>query len=221
MESWRALFDRAAGADTDEAAISAALRAVRADEGGGSPAGDDTGETDASEADVDGTDAASGPSVPPPGESSPARVVADADVLAADLLVGGDARAALDELRSHTWTTLLASDPLLDDAEAVVETVADDRLAADWRERVAAWREPVTQPPGDHPALASAYRGGAMHLLSFDDGLLSPTAGATLGSRLSVSARHPQAFASLFDPESLYQAVVGGAYPGPDRDPRE
>ncbi|ERH12524.1 MAG: hypothetical protein J07HB67_01544 [halophilic archaeon J07HB67] len=35
-----------------------------------------------------------------------------------------------------------------------------------------------------------------------------------------MSVREPRAFATLFDPESLYPAVVGGEYPGPDRDPR-
>ncbi|WP_380678416.1 DUF7384 family protein [Salinigranum sp. GCM10025319] len=153
-------------------------------------------------------------------DPSPARVVADADVLAADLLVGGPSRAALDHLRRHSWTTLVASDALLDDAEAVVERAADASLAADWRERVEAWREPVDHPDGDHPGLASAYRGGAMHLLSFDDRLASPQAGAALQGRVPLSVRHPHAFATLFDAESLYREVVGGAYPGPDRDPR-
>jgi hypothetical protein len=60
-----------------------------------------------------------------------------------------------------------------------------------------------------------------MHVLSYDDRLLSAKAGAALGSRLSVSARNPGAFAALFDAESLYKAVEGGEYPGPDRNPRE
>ncbi|RLM53396.1 hypothetical protein DVK02_14470 [Halobellus sp. Atlit-31R] len=141
-------------------------------------------------------------------------------MLAADLFVDGDARRALDHLREHSWTTLLASERLLDDAEAVVAELATPSLATDWRERVDAWCERVGQPAGDHPALATAYRGGAMHLLSYDDQLLSARAGATLGSRLTVSARHPQAFATLFDPRSLYREVVGGEYPGADRDPR-
>jgi hypothetical protein len=115
---------------------------------------------------------------------------------------------------------LLASDPLVDDAEAVVAEVADPDLAAAWCERVAAWREPVTHPPGDNPALGSAYRGGAMHLLTFDEQLRSAKAGATLGADLTVSARHPEAFAALFDASSLYPEVVGGEYSGPDRDPR-
>jgi hypothetical protein len=59
-----------------------------------------------------------------------------------------------------------------------------------------------------------------MHILTFDDRLRSAKAGATLGTDLTVSARHPEAFAALFDAASLYPAVVGGSYPGPDRDPR-
>ncbi|WP_101294124.1 PIN domain-containing protein [Halegenticoccus soli] len=157
-------------------------------------------------------------SAPEPG---PERVVADADVLAADLLVGGDARRALDAVREHSWTTLVASDPLLDDAEAVIADLADADLAGDWREKIETLRTPVDHPPGDHPALASAYRGGAMHLLTLDPRLQTAQAGATLGRRLDLSVRHPKAFATLFDAASLYAAAVGGEYPGPDRDPRK
>jgi len=153
-------------------------------------------------------------------ESSPARVVADADVLAADLLCDGGARAALDHLRRHSWTTLVASDPLLADAEAVIASLADDGLAADWRERVTDWCEPVTHPADDHPALASAYHGGAMHVLSLDGRLTGPATGVGLADRFDVSVREPGAFAALFDAESLYGVVGGGDYPGPDRDPR-
>ncbi|MFC7075201.1 DUF7384 family protein [Haloarcula halophila] len=154
-------------------------------------------------------------------ESSPARVVADADVLAADLLCGdGPARAALDHVRCHAWMTLVASDPLLDDAQAVIERLSDPPLATDWRERIEGERERVEHPSGDHPALASAYRGGAAHLLSFDERLGSAQTGAALQSHMRVSIRPPDAFAGLFDPESLYAAVEGGEYPGPDRDPR-
>jgi hypothetical protein len=203
MDSWSALFERGAEVDADNRAVRDALEQVRAGDG------------DRSDADSD-TD----PSVSPPAESGPARVVADADVLAADLLCGGAARDALDPLRSHTWTTLLASDPLVNDAEATIAALADPDLAAAWRDRVAAWRDLVVHPAGDNPALGSAYRGGAMHLLTFDDQLQSAKAGATLGSEISLSARAPDAFAALFDAGSLYPEVVGGAYPGPDRDPR-
>jgi predicted nucleic acid-binding protein len=156
-----------------------------------------------------------------PTDPSPARVVADADVLAADLLVGGPARTALDRVREHSWLTLVASDPLLDDAEAVVSTLGDADLARDWRARIERERERVSHPDGDHPALASAYRGGAMHLLTLDDALLSASAGAAVRGRVETSPRHPRAFATLFDAESLYREVAAGEYPGPDRDPRD
>jgi hypothetical protein len=153
-------------------------------------------------------------------EPSPARVTADADVLTADLLVGGDARDALDAVRKHSWLTLVASDPLLDDAEAAIRALADADLADDWRARVERDCETVTHPAEDHPALAAAYRGGAMHLLTFEESLLSASAGAAVRDRVETSVRHPKAFASLFDAASLYREVVGDEYPGPDRDPR-
>ena len=159
-------------------------------------------------------------SVREPPESTPTRIVADADVLAADCCLEGHSRQALDLLRQHSWTTLVASDRLLDDAAAVIQRVADDRLATTWREQIEDWREPVDQPAGDHPALASAYRGGAMHLLSFDDQLIASGTGVTLNNRFPVSIRQPDAFALLFDPESLYKSKHADAYSGPDRDPR-
>jgi len=153
-------------------------------------------------------------------EASPARVVADADVLAADLLVGGPARAALDHVRRHSWVRLMASDALLDDAEAVIAELSDEALAADWRDRIEAEREPVDHPEGDHPALASAYRGGAAHVLSYDESLRSAETGMALNEHMNVSVRTPDAFATLFDAEALYGLVEGGEYPGPDREPR-
>ncbi|ELZ32099.1 DUF7384 family protein [Halorubrum distributum] len=205
------LFERAAalGGDLDEADVRRALDDVRstADGNGGDSGGD-------------GDSGGEGNEVTDPLDPSPARVVADADALAADLLVGGDAREALDALRSHAWTTLVASDPLLDDAEAVIASLSDADLAADWRAAVEAWREPVAQPPGDHPALASAYRGGAMQVVSLDPSLTGPRAAAGLRDRMPVSVREPRAFAAVFDPAKLYPDAVGGEYPGPDRDPR-
>lgn len=152
--------------------------------------------------------------------ADPTRVVADADVLAADLLVGGSAREALDHVRRHSWVTLVASDPLLADAEAVVASLADADLAGDWRDRVAEDAELVDHPSGDHPGLAAAYQGEAAHLLSFDEHLRSAKAGVSLQSRASVSVRHPDAFARVFDAASLYEATQGDDYPGPDADPR-
>jgi predicted nucleic acid-binding protein len=153
-------------------------------------------------------------------DPNPARVVADADVLAADLLVGGDARDALDIVREHSWVHLVASDHLLDDAEAVVATLADDDLATAWREKIEDLRVRVEHPEGDHPALASAYAGEAAHVLTYEDGLRSAKASVAMQSRMSVSVKRPDGFTTLFDAASLYEAVEGGEYPGPDRDPR-
>lgn len=152
---------------------------------------------------------------------NPARVVADADVLAADLFVGGPAREALDHVRRHSWVELIASDDLLDDAEAVVAELADADLAAAHREKLADLRVRVEHPPGDHPAIASAYRGDAAHLLSFDEDLRAAKTGATLRKRVDTSVKHPRGFARIFDPERVYPEVRDGDYPGPDRDPRE
>ncbi|MGM0592053.1 MAG: DUF7384 family protein [Halobacteriota archaeon] len=153
-------------------------------------------------------------------DASPARIVVDADVLAADLLVGGDARRVVDHVREHSWMTLLASDALVDDAAAIVETLADASLAADWRQQIDTLRRPVDHPPGDHPALAAAFYGGAMHVVTFDERLGSVETGMALRDQFPVSIRHPSAFARLFDAESLYGVVDEGDYPGPDRDPR-
>jgi len=148
------------------------------------------------------------------------RVVADADVLAADLFVGGPAREALDHVRRHTWLTLLASAPLLDDAAAVVADLGDEQLAADWREQIEGLCESVDHPPGDHPALASAYRGDAGHLLTFEEELTSTATNSAMQPYANLSIRPPDAFARLFDPEGLYEHIHSEPYPGPDRDPR-
>ena len=148
------------------------------------------------------------------------RVVADADVLAADLLVGDRAREALDLVRAHSWMTLVASDPLLDECEAVIGTLADPDLARDWRETCVALCDLVDHPPEDHPALAAAYRGGAVHVLSFDESLRTAAAGAAIRERVETSVKSPDAFARLFDPADAHEVIRGGPYPGPDRDPR-
>jgi hypothetical protein len=210
--SWRGLFERAEAFGVDVAAVRGALADRRES-------------ADAGRADADDGTGSEGraPTVTEPADPNPARIVADADVLAADLLAGGDARDALDTVRAHSWVTLVASDALLDDTEAVVAALAeaDADLAADWRARVETLREPVAHPAGDHPALASAYRGGAMHVLTFEEGLRSAGAGAAIRGRVETSVKHPRAFATLFDPESLYETVEDGEYPGPDCDPRE
>lgn len=154
------------------------------------------------------------------GGADPTRIVADADVLAADLLVGGAARDALDAIRSHSWLTLVASDHLLADAEAVIATLTEDALADAWRAKVTELCELIEHPEEDHPALACAYRGNAAHLLSYDEQLASVQAGANLRQVMDTSVREPRAFATVFDAAALYEAVEDEPYPGPDRDPR-
>ncbi|MFC7167428.1 DUF7384 family protein [Halospeciosus flavus] len=154
-------------------------------------------------------------------EPDPTRLVADADVLAADLLVGGAARDVLDAVRAHSWLTLVVSDPLLDDAEAVVADLANAELAADWRDAVDALGESVDHPAGDHPALACAYRGEAAHVLTYEEDLLTTKANATLKQFVTTSFKTPDAFATVFDPEQLYPALFDEPYPGPDADPRD
>ncbi|MCQ4333660.1 hypothetical protein KM295_09255 [Natronomonas sp. F2-12] len=154
-------------------------------------------------------------------EAKYTRLVADADVLAADLLVGDAARQALDTVRSHSWLELLATEPLLADAEAVVGTLADEPLAAAWRESIGDLVTLVEQPPDDHPALAAAYRGNAGQLLSLDSRLRSARAGANLQGVMDVSVRSPDAFVSVFDPETAYELAFDAPYPGPDRDSRD
>ncbi|PSQ58976.1 hypothetical protein BRD18_04625 [Halobacteriales archaeon SW_7_71_33] len=154
----------------------------------------------------------------------PTRIVADADVLAADLLLGGPSRETVDVARAHSWLDLAASDPLLSDARATIDAVAGDAdpdLADDWLAHVASARVAVDHPAGDHPGLASAYRGGAAHLLTLDEQLTTARAGLSVQPHAALSVRRPEAFAAVFDAAALYAAAVGGDYPGADRDPRD
>jgi predicted nucleic acid-binding protein len=152
--------------------------------------------------------------------ADPARVVVDADVLAADLLVGDPARAVVEVLYRHDWLTMVASEPLLAEARAVIADLADDALAADWRGAIESLAALVDHPAGDHPALAAASRGEAAHLVSFEEGLASARTGLAIQPRVSLSIRTPEAFVATFDPASLYEAINDEPYPGPDRPPR-
>ncbi|MFT4884487.1 MAG: hypothetical protein ACI8U4_002003 [Natronomonas sp.] len=147
-------------------------------------------------------------------------IVADAGVLAADLLVGQAAREALDHVRRHSWLELVVTDPLLDDAEAVIADLADGELAADWRVKIEAEATVVDQSEGDTPALAAAYEGDAAHIVTLNGRLQSAAAGANLKKHMDVSVRSPDAFARMFDPEGVYEFVFEDSYPGPDSDPR-
>jgi hypothetical protein len=157
-----------------------------------------------------------------PGGATPrlARLVADADVLAADLLVGGPAREALDHWRRHSWVSLVVTDRLLEEAAAVIAGLADRSLAADWRTLVAERATLVEPEASGHPALVAAASGDAAHLHAYDERRRSAAARTAIRPSVEVSVKPPDGFARLFDPASLYEAAVGGAYPGPDRDPR-
>lgn len=152
--------------------------------------------------------------------TEPVVVAADADVLAADLLVGGETREALDHVRRHSWIELAATDPLLADAAAVITALADEHLATAWRERIEKECRLVDQPTDDHPGLAAAYQSDAEHLLTFDDTLTATRTNQTLQPHATLSIRPPDSFARLFDPEPLYEDRFGEPYPGPDCDPR-
>lgn len=154
-------------------------------------------------------------------ESDYGRLVADADVLAADVLAGGASRTALDTVRAHSWLDLIATEPLLADARSLIEELTDSDLAADWRALIEGLVTIVEQPEGDHPALAAAYRGNATQVISLDSRLQSPAAGANLRKAMDVSVRSPEAFVSVFDPEPIYELLFESAYPGPDRNPRQ
>lgn len=153
-------------------------------------------------------------------EPDPARLVADAGVLAADLLVDGASRAVLDVVRSHSWLELVATEALLDEAAAVVRSLADRSLADDWRTQVDDLAVVVDQPPGDRPALAAAYRGNAAGIVTLDERLRSAEAGANLRGLFEVSVRSPDAFLAVVDPAVLYELAFDGPYPGPDAESR-
>ncbi|MFW6448410.1 MAG: DUF7384 family protein [Halobacteriota archaeon] len=150
----------------------------------------------------------------------PTRVVADADVLVADLFVDAEARAAMDLIRSHTWFELVASEPLLATARAAIVSLADAELADDWLERVRGEARLVEHPAGDTPALASAYHAGAGHLVTYDPQLRSAATGVRMRRAMPLSVRHPRAFADRVDPAVVYEVATDEPYPGPDADPR-
>ncbi len=204
--SWAALFERASTFERTSTAVQSAREKLRQSEDGTWADRENGHEI------VDDSSVTEGEAV---------RVVADADVLAEDLFVGGSARDALDHVRRHSWVELVSSDDLLVETQALIADLSTDELADDWYARMKNERVAVTQPAGDHPALASAYRGNAQHLLSNDGTLTGAGTNVTLQSRMNVSVRPPDAFARLFDPEPLYESLFEEPYPGPDRDPRE
>lgn len=206
--SWDALFERSP-ADVAPGRIADKLTSIRVER-------DTNGAVERPEGD-DVEQSAPADEGPHP---NPARIVADADVLAADLLVGGTAREALDVVRGHSWIDLVASEPLLSEAETLIARLSDPELATDWRELIGPLATIVDHPEEDHPALAAALHGDARHVLSYEQELLTAAAGRAIRNRVETSVKTPDAFVDLFDPAALYPEVVGGDYPGPDRNPR-
>lgn len=208
--SWAALFERAEAFGVSYGDVQSCTAGIRK----GNPDTDSTTSDDTENTDTGNTE-------PDCATDQSVRVVADAGVLAADLLVGSASRESLDHVRRHSWVELVASDELLGQARSVIAELANSDLADDWLETVEIERVPVEHPPGDHPALASAYRGDARHLLTEDPSLSDSSTNLALQSHMSLSVRTPDSFAHLFDPEPLYESLFGESYPEPDRERRE
>lgn len=153
-------------------------------------------------------------------EPDPTRIVADTDVLVADLLVGGSSREALDLIRAHDWLSLVATTALLDEAMAVIRTLSDSALADDWRDTIANEVTLVTPTVNGHPAVVAAAAGEAATLLSLNPTFQSATAGASIKPHVATSIKAPDAFVTITDPATLHEATVGEPYSGTDRDPR-
>lgn len=196
--TWEVLFDRASGVETTLSDIETAVSVV-----------ENAQHTENSTSVESETDTQS------------EAVVADVDVLVADLFLENAAREALDHVRRHSWVDLVASRPLLARSRAVIAAIESAELAEDWHQRATTDCRLVGHPAGDHPALASAYRSGAHHLLTFDGTLTATETNLGVKPHMDLSARPPDAFARLFDPESVYEHLFEDTYPGPDSDPRE
>lgn len=153
--------------------------------------------------------------------AEPTRVVADVDVLVADVFVDGDARRALDRVRAHDWMEWYVSDPLVERATRLIAELGDHELAEGWDDRIRRATVTVDHPTGDHPGLATARAARAGHVLSYDEGLRTAETALALRDHLATSVKHPRGFVRLFDPATLYEALEGSPYPGPDRDPRD
>lgn len=152
---------------------------------------------------------------------TPTAIVADIDVLAADLFIDGPSRAAMDLIRSHSWMTLVATTDLLDQAAALIESLATPALATDWRKRCVEIATIVEPAGSGQEALVAAHAGNAATVLSLDPAAQSARAGTAIRKAVETSIKSPDAFVTMTDPQSLYQTCFDAPYPGPDRDPRE
>lgn len=133
----------------------------------------------------------------------PTHVVPDVDVLAADLLVGGPSREAMELLRSHDVLTLVTSDALATATRRLIATLTDESLATDWERRFLSDATVVTPTIDGHPALAAAKAGNAATVLSLDATLQSAAAGVAIRPHVDTSVKAPAAFCRLLDAETL------------------
>lgn len=127
------------------------------------------------------------------------RVVVDSGVLAGDVKKEKSAKIVMEIIRRSPWIVIIASIPLLDEAQTVIETDFGEELAKKWREDIESMCEIVDHLEGDHPALASAYVGNAQHIISGDEMLTNAKAGVAIRTKIETSVKRPDAFVKLFE----------------------
>ena len=127
------------------------------------------------------------------------RVVVDSGVLAGDVKKEKSAKIVMEIIRRSPWIVIIASIPLLDEAQTVIETDFGEELEKKWREDIESMCEIVDHLEGDHPALASAYVGNAQHIISGDEMLTNAKAGVAIRTKIETSVKRPDAFVKLFE----------------------
>ncbi len=127
------------------------------------------------------------------------RVVVDSEVLAESAKGEKSAKMSMEIIRKCQWIVLVASTPLLDEAQKKVEMELGMELGKKWRVDTEDVCEIVDHPEGDHPALASAYVGNAQHIISRDENLTSAKAGVNIRTKIETSVKKPDAFVNLFE----------------------
>ena len=130
----------------------------------------------------------------------PMRIVADVDVLAADLLVDGTAREAMSMIRESATLSAVCSEELLSESREIIATLGDPTLAAAWERRARADFDIVEMRGDGHGALLTAAAGRAGTVLSHDEALQSVAAGVAIREHIETSVKSPDAFVSLVDP---------------------
>lgn len=133
----------------------------------------------------------------------PMRVVADVDVLAADVFLDGSARAAVSLIRESPDLTLVVTDDLLTEARDLIADFTDDSVAAAW-ERCARTDFHVVDPSSSgHPALVAAEAGDAATVLTHDEQFQTASAGVAIRTYVETSVKSPEAFVALVERSSF------------------